>query len=435
MDKQHGTSSPVPIYRAVLSTSPCYLEKEALLHRGYTLLGSDLEGLGHNLGQVNNALGVAPLVVVPGDNLDHVITHNHGEGSVNGGGDVSAAVVNGDKGSLLNGKDSLHGAVSGLLEGGVNLLSEGLLLNLNHKVHNGHVGGGHAESNAVELALQLGQHKGDSLGGTGGGGHNGEGGGTGATEVAVGGIQEALVAGVRVGGGHGALDNSELLIQDLDEGSKAVGGAGGVGDDVVGLRVVVALVDTNNVGGDVTLAGGSDDNLLGASLNVLAGALGGQEHSGSLNDDVNSELSPGELGGVAVGHNLDDLVIDGDVGVVNNLDVSVEDSEGGVVLEQVGGLLDTAGVVDGDNLEEGVGASVPAAEEVAANAAESVDGDLDLGLSHDGLAGGLGDDGAGGEHLGIGDGSLQHTAAHDLVFYPTQIRLINRCLDVPRRIN
>ena len=269
---------------------------------------------------------------------------------------------------------------------------------------------GHAEGNAVELALQLGQHKGDGLGGTGGGGHDGQSGGTGAAEVAVGGVEQALVTSVRVGGGHGALDNSELLIQNLDEGGKAVGGAGGVGDNVLGLGVVVTLVHTNNVGGHISLAGGGDHHLLGAGLNVLAGTLGGEEHSGSLDDNVNAEVGPGELSGVAVGHDSDLLAVNGDGGVVDDLDVSVEHSEGGVVLQQVGGLLDTTGVVDGDDLEHGVLASVPAAEEVAANTAEAVDGDLDGGLSDHGGAGGLSGSGAGGEGGHITEGGLQVAA-------------------------
>jgi hypothetical protein len=52
--------------------------------------------------------------------------------------------------------------------------------------------------------------------------------------------------------------------------------------------------------------------------------------------------------------------------VVDNLDIRVEGAEDGVVLDEVGRLLDTAGVVDGDDLEVGGLASVPAAEEVAA---------------------------------------------------------------------
>jgi predicted metalloprotease len=52
----------------------------------------------------------------------------------------------------------------------------------------------------------------------------------------------------------------------LDEGSQAVGGAAGVGDDHIAVLVLVC-VDTNHVGGDVAaLGGGSDQHLLGTSL-------------------------------------------------------------------------------------------------------------------------------------------------------------------------
>ena len=54
------------------------------------------------------------------------------------------------------------------------------------------------------------------------------------------------------------------------------------------------------------------------------------------------------------------------------------------------GLLDSTRVVDDDDLEVGVGAALPAAEELATNAAETVDGDAAL-LGGDGdLAGGTG---------------------------------------------
>ncbi len=67
----------------------------------------------------------------------------------------------------------------------------------------------------VELALELGQHQGDGLGGSGGGGDNVEGGGAGAAQVAVAGVQQPLVTGVAVGGCHGALHDAELLVQHL----------------------------------------------------------------------------------------------------------------------------------------------------------------------------------------------------------------------------
>ena len=67
----------------------------------------------------------------------------------------------------------------------------------------------------VELALELGEHEGDGLGGTGGGGHNVERGCARTAKVPVRRIQEPLVAGVAVGGRHGSLHDPELLVQHL----------------------------------------------------------------------------------------------------------------------------------------------------------------------------------------------------------------------------
>merc|ERR1719191_50364 len=93
-----------------------------------------------------------------------------------------------------------------------------------------------------------------------------------AAPVVVGGVQQALVASVGVGGRHGPLDDAELLLEDLHEGREAVGGARGVGDDV-GRAVVLALVHAHDVGGDrpgLVLGGRGDDDLLGAGKHLQA---------------------------------------------------------------------------------------------------------------------------------------------------------------------
>mmetsp|Transcript_11270 Transcript_11270/g.26723 ORF Transcript_11270/g.26723 Transcript_11270/m.26723 type:complete len:421 (-) Transcript_11270:32-1294(-) len=362
---------------------------------------------GDNLGEVHHALRVAPLVVVPGHDLDHVVTHDHREGSVDGGGDVGAAEVDADEGLLLNREDALEGALRGLLEGIVHLLGEGLLLGLDDEVHDRDVGGRHAEGNAVKLALELGENESDSLGSASGGGHDGEGSSAGAAEIAVGGIQQALVTSIGVGGGHGALHNAELLVEDLNERREAVGGAGRVGDNVLGLRVVVLCIHTDNICGDIALARSSDDNLLGTSLEMLPSTLSGEEDTGSLNHKVDPKLGPWQLGRVPVGDDGDDLAINADVAVVNNLDIGTEHSKGGVVLEQVRGLLDATRVVDGNNVKQSLLAAVPAAQEVAPNATKTVDRDLHGGLSNNGLsARSTGSRSAASEHRSISKSGL-----------------------------
>lgn len=53
-------------------------------------------------------------------------------------------------------------------------------------------------------------------------------------------------------------------------------------------------------------------------------------------------------------------------------------------------MLDSTRVVDDDDLEVGVGATLPAAEELATNAAETVDGNAALLSGHGDLASGAG---------------------------------------------
>lgn len=122
-----------------------------------------------------------------------------------------------------------------------------------------------------------------------------------------------------------------------------------------------------------------------AHLDVLGGARGVDEHTGTLNDQVDVHVSPGQLGGVTGGHNGDALAVHGDGLVIHHLHVSVEHTEGGVVLEHVAGLLHTSAVVDGDNLQQAVLAAVQAAVEDAADTAEAVDRHAQLLLGGHGL--------------------------------------------------
>jgi hypothetical protein len=54
-----------------------------------------------------------------------------------------------------------------------------------------------------------------------------------AAEVFVGGVEDDLVVGVAVDGGHDAGGDAEGVVEDFDYRGEAVGGAGGVGEDVV----------------------------------------------------------------------------------------------------------------------------------------------------------------------------------------------------------
>lgn len=290
---------------------------------------------------------------------------------------------------------TLEGGLGGQLDDGLDLLVVGRLLDADGKIDNGDVGGGDTHGHAGELAVQDGDDLADGLSGTGAGRDDVLGRGAASTPVLGGwAVNGLLGGGVGVDGGHEALNNGEVVVDDLGERCQAVGGARGVGDDVdVGL--VGLLVDTHDehrgIGG-----WGRDDNLLGATLQVSRGLLGGGEDTGGLNDVVGTSLGPWDGSGVPLGVEADGLAVDDQVLTVD-LDVTLELAVGGIILEHVcleaaklvksscfmifmegivaygvGGLNE--GVVDGDNIDvvklDGI------AEDNASNATEAVDSDL-----------------------------------------------------------
>ena len=142
---------------------------------------------------------------------------------------------------------------------------------------------------------------------------------------------------------------------------------------VSGLYVV--LVDAHDDRRVVAGGGSGDEDLLGAAGDVLLGVLGLGEAAGRLDDDVDAELAPGEVGGVALFEDLDGLAADGDRVVVVR-DVVAQRAADGVVLEQVGEGLVVGEVVHRHDFEVRA-LRESRAKVVASDAAEAVDSDLD----------------------------------------------------------
>src|SRR5690606_27626761 len=309
-----------------------------------------------------------------GDDLD-LVTDHLGQARVE-----DALVRVGDD---VRGHDRVLGVLQGAghrtlgdgLDGGVDLLDRHLA-----RGGEGEVGGGagddrDAQRVAVELALELGQHEGDRLGGAGGGRHDVLRGGAGATQVAVRAVLQVLVAGVGVDRGHETTLDADRVVERLGQRREAVGRAGGVRDDVVRGRVVVGVVDTDDERGVLVLRGRGDDDLLGAGVDVRLGLGRVGEEAGGLDDDVGAELAPREVGRVAFLEGADLLAV-GDDGLVFVARVRVGYTGDGVVLEQVGEGLVVGQVVHADDLDVGArGEDRPV--EVPTDTAEAVDSDAD----------------------------------------------------------
>ncbi len=271
-------------------------------------------------------------------------------------------------------QDARELAFGRFLERRVDLLDRHLALEFDRQVDHGSVGRGNARGEAIELARQFRQDQSDRAGGAGGGGDHGHGSGARTTEILVGKVEDALVVGIGVNGVHEAALDAELLQEHLGHGSQAVRRAGSVRDDVVLVLVVQAVVDAHHDGDVLALRGAGDDDLLRAGLDVLGGQLAGLEDAGGLDDDVDAELAPGQVLGLAVGEDLDRMAV-GDEAVFGQFDGIEEAAVHGIVFQQVSKGFQVTGVVDRHNVDCRV--LDHGAERQTSDTTESVDANFD----------------------------------------------------------
>ena len=329
--------------------------------------------------EVHDAVGVAPLIVVPRDELDKGLVKSDTGLGVEGGGSLAADEVRGDDVLVGVGDDALELALRGLLDGGADLLVGGGSLELAGEVDDRDIEGGHTEGHAGELAENLGDDLADSLGSAGGRGDDVARGSAAVTPgLGRGAVDGLLGGGDGVDGGHEATDDAELVVDDLDDGGKAVGGARGVGDDgLVGSEGLV--VDTIDEHGCIG-RGSGDQDLLGAASDVGLSLGDGGEGTRGLDDPLDAVLAPGDLLGVLAGSAEDlvglALVLDGEL-VVLALDLAFEAAVHSVVLVHVGHRLGLdEGIVDQNNVG-GHATSDEDAENKTANATKTVDANGD----------------------------------------------------------
>lgn len=150
-------------------------------------------------------------------------------------------------------------------------------------------------------------------------------------------------------GGHKTLNETPVVVDDLGERSQAVGGARSVGNNgvfaLVGLVVdthdehldtLAKITRTREKKTDRSICGRSrDDDLLGATLQVGRGLLGGGEDTGGLDNVSGAGLGPLDVGGITLLVELDALAVDDEVATVD-LDGTLELTVLGVILEHVG---------------------------------------------------------------------------------------------------
>jgi hypothetical protein len=151
-----------------------------------------------------------------------------------------------------------------------------------------------------------------------------------------------------VDGGHQAFDQAEVVVHDLRDRREAVGGAGGVRNDV--LAGVGGVVHAHHEHRRVVLRRRRQHDPLGAGLDVGARLRIIEEQPGRFDHVLGADVVPLEVRGVPLRGDADGLAVDDELAVLH-VDRSLELAVGRVVLEHVGHVIDVDDVVDPDDFD------------------------------------------------------------------------------------
>ncbi len=321
------------------------------------------------LDEVENLVAVAPLVVVPCDNLEEGVGEGDTGACVEDAGAGVGDEICGNNGILCVAQNALQLALGGSLHGGADLVILGGLFKVYGQVNNGNVQSGNTHGHAGELAVEAGDNLTYGLCGAGGAGDNVAAGCAAAAPILYGGtVNGALGSGDGVNGGHKTVLDAPVVVENLGKRSKAVGGAGSVGN-VVHVLGVGVVVNAHYEHGGVVLGGSGHNDLLCAGCQVGSCLFLSEELAGALGDIFNAPLAPVDVIGVAVAAGGDILAVDDD-GMVGVIDVSVENAVYGVVLEQISHVIGGHGAVDTGELD--VLVIQPGAQNESADTSEAV---------------------------------------------------------------
>jgi len=327
-------------------------------------------------GQIEESVGVAPFVIVPGNQLNEVGVEGDTGLSIEDGGSGITNEILGDDFFISVSEDTLQFTFGGILDDLADFFVGGTLFQLDSQIDDGDVQSGNSERHTGQFALKIGNNLSDSLGSTSAGGNDvSTSGSTGSPILTTlgGTINNELRGGGSVDGGHETFSDLELVVKDFSEGGKAVGGAGGIGDDVL-VSLVFVVVDTDNVHGGIVLGGSRQDDLLGARSKMRLTLFGAEVNTGTFEDDIRAGFAPSDILDVLFGEDSDLLAVDNDA-VAFVSDFALESAVDGVVLELIDQVIQThEGVVDGGDFNLGIleGSS----EGESSDSAETVDTEL-----------------------------------------------------------
>src|SRR2546430_2592136 len=320
---------------------------------------------------IDEPAAVAPLVVVPAEHLGHAPV-GHRQVAVENARVRRVDDVGRDEWIVRVAKNALERAgVSRSTIGGVAVVDRHVAAEPDDQVRDRPGRYGCPDGDAVHLALQIGQHQSDCTSGPRRRRNEVDRRRACTAQVLVWEVEDLLVVGVGVNGGHESLFDRAGVVEHFGEWRNAVRGARRVRDDVVLVGVVGVVVDAEHDRHVWIGRGSRDDDLLRAGVEMLLRAVAVGEEPGRLDDEVDLELAPWQRSRVPFREHLqfrracsDDAVPD--------LHVLAELPENGVELQKVPHSLGVTKIVDSHDLEIPRTLKVRA-KEVPANPPESVD--------------------------------------------------------------
>ena len=322
------------------------------------------------LDEHENLVGIAPLVVIPRDDLHERVGQRDAGLGVEDGGVRIADEVGRDDHILRVIEDALELALGGLLHRGADLRILGGLGQVDREVDDGDIQRRDAHGHAGQLAVERRDDLTDGLGSAGRRRDDVVGSAAAAAPI----LHRNAVHGLLRGGdgvhrGHETVGDAEIVVQHLRDRRKAVGRAGRIGHElhIRGIGLVVHAHDEHR---GVVLGRGGHDDVLGAGLDVARRLLLREEQARGLDDVLGADFVPAQVRGVLFRGHADGLAVH-DQAVLGVIHRAFKPAVDGVILEHVRHVIRRNQVVDADDLD--VRVVHRRAEDETADAAKAID--------------------------------------------------------------
>ncbi|KAF5043916.1 hypothetical protein DSECCO2_497260 [anaerobic digester metagenome] len=148
-------------------------------------------------------------------------------------------------------------------------------------------------------------------------------------------IEDALVVGVAMDGGHEAIHDAEFILQHFGHGSKAIRSAGSIGNDGV-LCLQGVVINAHHDGGIHFILGRSgENNLLSSGLKVLGSLFFGSKNPRGFDHKFHAQVFPRQHFRIFFGEDSDLFASNHQVSIFAG-DIPREDLMHAVVFEQIG---------------------------------------------------------------------------------------------------